>query len=1490
MMMDFLGCLNDKAFGPTVQGCRGDFDFTIVFEKIFFTLIPTAVFIAFCLPRVVLLAHRPVIVGGGLLRSLKSIAICVYGGLQLSLLVLSVLRSRNSKALFVSSSALSVSSAVCMVVVSHLEHSRSPRPSNLLNAYLLVTILFDVAQTRTLWLASTNHDELTFSRLFTTAVSIKALLLIIESQHKSKWVRWDAKQHSPEETSGLFDLGAFLWLNRLFLMGYKKVLTLDDLYPLDQNMASERLQVNLAKHIEAIHRPGQHNGLAIALTKALAVPLLLPAGPRIAMTAFQFCQPFLINTLLNYLQQSPKDASQNVGYGLIGATTLIYTGIAASQAMYWYLQERAMYMARGALASSVYLKTMEAKINAADDSAALTLMSADVERIIRGCVNIHEFWANAIEVGLSCWLLSLQIGAASVAPVIVVACCVVFSAILGKFTGPRQKAWMERIQKRVGLTTSIIGQMKHLKISGLATPVEQSIQGMRVDELKMASKYRMVTIVSALIAYIPLCISPVMTFAFSGRTLDVTTIFTSVSYILLLATPLSTLFQLFPGLLAALTCLRRIQAFLEQDGRSDFRTSTLSLPTGDVMRHEAEKGGERLEPSSLIRISEGSFGWEADKPCLRNIDVDIPSSRLTIVVGPIGSGKSTLCKVLLGEAPVISHGRFIMDSFSGKIGYCDQTPYLSNATIRENIVGFSKFDQTRYNEVIEATMLEPDLALLPHGDETRAGSNGVALSGGQKQRVSIARALYLDSEFLVFDDVLSDLDANTEEQVYHKVFSRDGLLRRRNSTVVLCTHSIKHLPSADHIIALGSDGSLVEQGSFPDLITNKGYIQSLGVREVELGTYLVDDIQSIDAEKSSARRETPPSPIIKSKALSFVEDQGRMIGDTAIYRHYFSRIDKIIIFAIFFFGLGWGLFSNFTTVWLKFWSEAVTSSHAVRSNSFYIGLYGLLQVLTLASLFFVSLVCFRTMISVSGARLHKEALRTVINAPLSFFTTTDTGVVTNLFSQDMTLIDGELPQSFLNFVLEGFTSLGMAAVIATSSPFLAIAYPFLAVVIYGITKFYLRTSRQIRLLDLEAKSPLYSHFIDTIKGITTFRAFGWVQDGVELNNKHLDTSQRPAYLLAMIQRWLGFTLSMVVAVLAIVIVALATQLHSNKAFTGASLVTLMNFGSNLSFIVRTYTGLETSIGAIGRLKNFSEKVRSENLEEEDVVPPPEWPIRGSVRINGVSASYTDDRSESSGKPSDSNDTNDDALRHLALQDLNLTIAPGEKVAICGRSGSGKSSTILLLLRLLDPVASCADKITIDEIPLHKIDRATLRQRIIAVPQEPVFLPDGTSFHVNLDPLSDSTKDECRAVLQTVSLWDFVEEHGGLAAGMSADILSGGQRQLFNLARAILRRRIRLKQLQSVFGEKTVAVGGILLLDEVSSSVDRDTDKAMQGIIREEFKDYTIIMVSHRLDMVLGFDTVVVMDKGSIVETGRPQTLVEVDGSKFRELWMLANKG
>ncbi|KAI7968137.1 hypothetical protein EIK77_010307 [Talaromyces pinophilus] len=991
------------------------------------------------------------------------VTILAYNTIQLVLLVLSAVVPSRFQPLFVSSSALTLVSGICASAVSYLEHSRSPRPSHLLFAYLALTILLDIAQTRTLWLASPDtRTEVAFSRLFTAAVACKAVLVVLESGHKSRWVRWDNDtKHSPEEISGLFDLGVFAWLNRLFIRGYSKIMTLDDLYPLDQSITAERLHAELAK---APGSSGQKYDLAKTLARVFTIPLLLPIAPRIAMGAFQLCQPFLINTILEYLNEPADQSSPSVGYGLIGATILIFVGIAIAQAFYWYYQERAMYMIRGALIGLIYHQTTTSKVSSAEE-APITLMSTDVDRIVQGFLSLHELWANTVQVALACWLLSRHIGAAFASPLIIVGCCAVGSAVLGKYIGPRQMAWMGKIQERVGYTASGVGQMKQLKISGLSLPIAKTIQGMRLDEITIGGHFRFVIILSAMLGSTPMCLSPVFAFIFASRALDTSTIFTSLSYILLLTTPLAVLFQMYPSLLAAMTCLDRIQSFLEQECHSDFRQLALCQPA----RHSAEtsviSAAESRNSQPIITMSEATFGWEIGKPCLHDINLSISASSLTMIVGPVASGKSMLCKALLGETPIVD-GQVVLNFPIGNVAYCDQVTHLLNMSIRENIVGFSAFDQTRYDEVIEATMLRADLVTLPQGDQTKVGSNGITLSGGQKQRVSLARALYLDSNIVILDDIFSGLDVDTAHEVFRRTLSSpNSLLRQRKATVVVCTHSVKYLPFADHIIALGADGRIVEQGSFSKLVAHDGYVQKLNITNKDNDMAEEDSSTQTDSlhASSSATSIAPTQPSA---------NPARMMGDTAVYRYYVARIGTLYIISFLVFGFGWGFFTNFPTIWLRYWSDDTVSVQPLHTKSFYAGIYGLFQASALLSLFFLCLTTFIFMIRVSGAKLHHEALTTVIKAPLRFFATTDIGVITNYFSQDMTLVDGQLPMALVNLACEVFSCLAMAGVIATSSPFLAISYPFLVVVLYGIQKFYLRTSRQMRLLDLEAKSPL----------------------------------------------------------------------------------------------------------------------------------------------------------------------------------------------------------------------------------------------------------------------------------------------------------------------------------------------------------------------------------------------------------------------------------
>ncbi|EED19910.1 ABC multidrug transporter, putative [Talaromyces stipitatus ATCC 10500] len=1440
------------------------FDFNIQFEQLFFSIIPSVVFIVTSLWRTASQARKPTVVNAPVFQLIKLGAITTYFGLDLSLLILVVVGSFQVTAIFIASSVLKLVSTLFMIVLSLVDHSKSPRPSMLLNSYLFLTLLLDATQARTFFLLSGDRPELSYSSIFAAAIALKVGILLLEAQRKSQWVNWDEKEHSPEETSGIFSLGVFFWLNKIFLDGYKKILAIKDLYPLDSSLSAESLHEKFSENIDYTKLKGDKFGLLKVLMRTLKVPLLVPIPPRLALLGFTFSQPFYIEKLLDYLMQSKPDV--NFGYGFIGASVLIYLGIAVSTALYWYFHHRMRAMTRSILVTEIFQKAIKARTGSGDDSAALTLMSTDIERIDMGFRTLHDMWASVIQAGVASWMLYNQLGVVFVAPMGVVTLCSIGLAILMKFTGDSQRDWMAGVQKRVGLTATVIANMKNLKISGLSGAVGDFVQRLRVEELASATQFRRILIIAALFGFFPMLISPPLTFAFAQRTLDVSRIFTSLSWLLLLTNPLSQIFQSVPSLLSGLACLGRIQEFLECEDRHDFREilADIGRNSGMAPANVMVSSASELEKSHPVIIINGDFGWEADKLVLRNINTQLPKASLTIVVGPVGSGKSTLCKALLGEIP-FSDGNIILSNRFRHVGFCDQTAFLWNGSIRDNIVGFSTFNYERYAEVIQATSLDFDFEALPQGDRTNIGSDGITLSGGQKQRVSLARALYLQSDLLVLDDVFSGLDADTEEQVFRQVFGSNGLLRRRRCTVVLCTHSIKHLPAADYIIALG-DGTILEQGSYDELVARQGYIKRLGL------SGSLDSSASSDKSTSMKGIREVNSQLLRTTTINISSsepdtDSSRQVGDKTVYIHYFKSMGWFLAACSLFLAALWGFFSTFPNIWLKYWSDDAYSEHPAHTYAYYAGIYALFQICAMISLFLFAIAIIIVSVSRAGANLHQDALQTLIRAPLRFFTTTDTGVITNLFSQDLNLIDTELPNALLNTMSSVFQAIGEAAVILTSSPYMAISYPFLGALLYILQKFYLRTSRQLRLLDLEAKSPLYTHFLDTLKGIATLRAFGFLSDDIHKNVRLINSSQRPAYLLVMIQQWLNLVLDLVVMIMAVVLTALAVRLHSNSGFIGASLVTLMNFGENLSGIVIFYTRLETSIGAVTRLKAFNENVKPEDRDEEDIVPPEQWPQNGLIELKGVSASYDGEEQVNS-------------TPNLALRKVNLRINSGEKVAICGRTGSGKSSLIALLLKLLDPVSETAEHAVIDGIPLRRISRSALRQRIIAVPQEAVFLPDGSTFRTNLDPLDASTAEECQNVLAAVDMWRFVQERGGLDAAMSAGSLSAGQRQLMSLGRALLRRRTRARSLgfNADFSES-----GILLLDEVSSSVDHETERVMQEIIRTEFKAYTVVAVSHRLDMIMDFDRVVVMDTGEVVEVGNPVKLAEKEGTRFGEL-------
>lgn len=230
-------------------------------------------------------------------------------------------------------------------------------------------------------------------------------------------------------------------------------------------------------------------------------------------------------------------------------------------------------------------------------------------------------------------------------------------------------------------------------------------------------------------------------------------------------------------------------------------------------------------------------------------------------------------------------------------------------------------------------------------------------------------------------------------------------------------------------------------------------------------------------------------------------------------------------------------------------------------------------------------------------------------------------------------------------------AIAQTGLIVSGANYAAAGLPFGFIALYFVQKYYLRTSRQMRLLDLEMKTPLYTHFTEALAGVSTIRAFGWTSEFMSDNTRRLDISQKPFYLMFCIQRWLQLVLDLFVAGMALLLVALALRVlgSTSQGAIGLALVNLLNFNITLKYVIDSWANLETSLGAIARLKWFMSSTPNEHGQGEDGRPPADWPAQGTVEFENVTAAYSDTMS-------------------TVLQDVSFKIESGQRVCVCGRSG------------------------------------------------------------------------------------------------------------------------------------------------------------------------------------------------------------------------------
>jgi len=454
------------------------------------------------------------------------------------------------------------------------------------------------------------------------------------------------------------------------------------------------------------------------------------------------------------------------------------------------------------------------------------------------------------------------------------------------------------------------------------------------------------------------------------------------------------------------------------------------------------------------------------------------------------------------------------------------------------------------------------------------------------------------------------------------------------------------LPASDLVLALDEDRGLIEKGVFSELVEAGGYVKIL------YGEHR-DDFEDAEGPAAGPEKEAASSAAAPGAGTSPEEDEDlrRQQGDVTVYRYFFANVGLATTVTLLCIEVWCSFLTTFPTVWLKWWSDA-NSERPNERTGFFLGIYAGLQATTVVSFFVLTFYGVVVIAARSGINLHKKLLSTVMLAPLSVFATTDIGSFTTRFSQDIGLLDRNLPIALFVTISNFLNVIGTAALIAAATGFVALSFPLIVAVFYFLQRAYLRTSRQLRFLDLEEKAPVYTQFLETLGGLATIRAFAWESRALELNHRLVDRAQRPFYLLLMIQQWLTIVLDLVTTGLAILVVGIAVRLRESVSvgLTGVSLVQLITLAETVKLLIQFWTSLETSIGAVARIKNFSEETPDENLPGERHEPPPEWPGRGEIRIDGISVSYGEN------------------LAHKALQDISLSISPGEKIGICGRTG------------------------------------------------------------------------------------------------------------------------------------------------------------------------------------------------------------------------------
>ncbi|XP_061678386.1 ATP-binding cassette sub-family C member 8 isoform X1 [Syngnathoides biaculeatus] len=1257
-----------------------------------------------------------------------------------------------------------------------------------------------------------------------------------------------------------------------------------------------------------------------ALRKAFGRPLILSITFRFMADLLGFAGPLCISGIVHHISRDNRTLQQPMrllGIYFISSKEFLENAYVLAvllffalllqrtflQASYYVAIETGIKL-RGAIQTKIYNKIMRlctSNMSMGELTVAqiCNLVAIDTNQLMWFFFLCPNLWAMPVQIVVGVILLYYLLGISALIGATVIAVLAPIQYFVATKLSQTQKSTLEYSSERLKKTNELLRGIKLLKLYAWERIFCDSVEETRGKELTNLQAFALYTSISIFMnAAIPIA-AVLTTFVVhvhisDDADLSPAVAFASLSLFHILVTPLFLLSSVVRSTVKALVSVQKLSEFFSSDEIGDELEPRPTLTSGsnnhnqnryqavplkvvnrkrpprDDWNNYSSHGNPEgdgpppvVDQDVCIKIRSGYFTWTDGPPTLANVDIMVPFGKLTMIVGQVGCGKSSLLLAALGEMQRVS-GTVTWNSLPNlesegdesptdrdtagdadirkrcAVAYASQKPWLLNATVVENITFEMPMIKTRYKAVIEACSLQPDIDILPQGDQTEIGERGIILSGGQKQRISVARALYQQTNVVFLDDPFSALDIHLSDHLM-----QDGilkLLREEKRTVVLVTHKLQYLLHADWIIAM-KDGTIQTEGTLkniqksePELFEQWKTLMHRQDQEFETETVASS---MTDMERKNLRRA-----MYSREAAKTEEDEDEESLESDDDDNLSQLLKHTLMVSI--------------DYWLAHWTSNVITAKSdatarnctlVRecgfSHSWYLSVFTMLCCLGI-------ILCLATSVAVEwtglnvAKELHQNLLNKITLAPMRLFETTPLGSILNRFSTDTNTIDQHIPTTLECLSRSTLLCVSALGVISYVTPVFLIALLPLAVTCYFIQKYFRVASRDLQQLEDATQLPLLSHFSETVEGLTTIRALRYEPRFRQRLLQFTDANNIASLFLTAANRWLEVRMEYIGAcvVLVAAVASITKSLYEqlSTGLVGLGLTYALMVSNYLNWMVRNLADMEVQLGSVKRINGLlkTEPENFEGLLNLSQVPD-SWPQHGEIQIQNLSVRY-------------------DATLKPVLKNVHAHISPGQKVGICGRTGSGKSSFSLAFFRMVDMFEG---RIVIDDIDIAKLPLQTLRSRLSIILQDPILFSGTIRF--NLDPEMKATDQMLWEALDIAQLKPVVKSlPGGLDANVTegGENFSQGQRQLFCLARAFVRK------------------SSILIMDEATASIDMATESILQKVVMTAFADRTVVTIAHRVHTILNADLVIVMKRGIILEYDEPQALLNKEDSVF----------